>query len=126
MFLVYNLNIITYRHDSFLFNYHATIINQQFNHHFSRFTRNRYTPKVLKTECFQESISLFCRNTLLFCKKDVRFFSSKCPYQGHLHLHLSGLETRVCRRLTPGSRQKKITILLKICYMLHVKKLLFS
>ena len=28
MFLVYNLNIITYRHDSFLFNYHATIINQ--------------------------------------------------------------------------------------------------
>ena len=49
MFLVYNLNIITYRHDSFLFNYHATIINQQFNHHFSRFTRNRYTPKVLKT-----------------------------------------------------------------------------
>ena len=39
MFLVYNLNIITYRHDSFLFNYHATIINQQFNHHFSRFTR---------------------------------------------------------------------------------------
>ena len=63
MFLVYNLNIITYRHDSFLFNYH-----------FSRFTRNRYTPKVLKTECFQESISLFCRNTLLFCKKDVRFF----------------------------------------------------
>ena len=59
MFLVYNLNIITYRHDSFLFNYHATIINQQFNHHFSR---------------FQESISLFCRNTLLFYKKDVRFF----------------------------------------------------
>jgi len=56
MFLVYNLNIITYRHDSFLFNYHATIINQQFNHHFSRFTRNRYTPKVLKTECFQESM----------------------------------------------------------------------
>ena len=126
MFLVYNLNIITYRHDSFLFNYHATIINQQFNHHFSRFTRNRYTPKVLKTECFQESISLFFWNMLLFCKKDVRFFSSKCPYQGHLHLHLSGLETRVCRRLTPGSRQKKITILLKICYMLHVKKLLFS
>ena len=33
MFLVYNLNIITYRHDSFLFNYHATIINQLFNHH---------------------------------------------------------------------------------------------
>ena len=32
MFLVYNLNIITYRHDSFLFNYHATIINQLFNH----------------------------------------------------------------------------------------------
>ena len=31
MFLVYNLNIITYRHDSFLFNYHATIINQLFN-----------------------------------------------------------------------------------------------
>ena len=86
MFLVYNLNIITYRHDSFLFNYHATIINQQFNHHFSRFTRNRYTPKVLKTECFQESISLFCRNTLLFY----------------------------------------VTILLKICYMLHVKKLLYS
>ena len=48
------------------FNYHATIINQLFNHHFSRFTRNRRTPKVLKTECFQESISLFCRNTLLF------------------------------------------------------------
>ena len=101
MFLVYNLNIITYRHDSFLFNYHATIINQQFNHHFSRFTRNRYTPKVLKTECFQESISL-------------------------LHLHLSGLEIRVCRCLTPGSRQKNVTILLKICYMLHVKKLLYS
>ena len=74
MFLVYNLNIITYRHDSFLFNYHATIINQQFNHHFSRFTLNRYTPKVLKTECFQESISLFFLYTLLFCKKDVRFF----------------------------------------------------
>ena len=60
MFLVYNLNIMIYRYDSFLFNYHATIINQLFNHHFSRFTRNRYTPKVLKTECFQESISLFC------------------------------------------------------------------
>ena len=74
MFLVWRLNIITCRYDSFLFNYHATIINQQFNHHFSRFTRNRYTPKVLKTECFQESISLFCRNTLLFYKKDVRFF----------------------------------------------------
>ena len=28
MFLIYNLNIITYRHDSFLFNYHVTIINQ--------------------------------------------------------------------------------------------------
>ena len=49
----------------------------------------------------------FCRNTLLFCKKDVRIFSSKCPYQGRLHLHLSGLEIRVCRCLTPGSRQKK-------------------
>ena len=46
MFLVYNLNIMIYRYDSFLFNYHATIINQLFNHHFSRFTRNRYTPKV--------------------------------------------------------------------------------
>ena len=74
MFLVYNLNIMIYRYDSFLFNYHATIINQLFNHHFSRFTRNRYTPKVLKTKCFQESISFFCQNTLLFCKKDVRFF----------------------------------------------------
>lgn len=31
MFLVYNLNIMIYRDDSFLFNYHATIINQQFN-----------------------------------------------------------------------------------------------
>ena len=45
MFLVYNLNIITYRHDSFLFNYHATIINQLFNHHFSRFTRNKTLQK---------------------------------------------------------------------------------
>ena len=111
MFLVYNLNIMIYRYDSFLFNYHATIINQLFNHHFSRFTRNRYTPKVLKTECFQESISLFCRNTLLFCKKDVRFFPQN---------------DRICRCLTPGSRQKNVTILLKICYMLHVKKLLYS
>ena len=83
MFLVYNLNIMIYRYDSFLFNYHATIINQLFNHHFSR-------------------------------------------YQGRLHLHLSGLEIRVCRCLTPGSRQKNVTILLKICYMLHVKKLLYS
>ena len=33
MFLVYNLNIMIYRYDSFLFNYHATIINQLFNHH---------------------------------------------------------------------------------------------
>lgn len=33
MFLIYNLNIITYRHDSFLFNYHVTIINQLFNYH---------------------------------------------------------------------------------------------
>ena len=74
MFLVYNLNIMIYRYDSFLFNYHATIINQLFNHHFSRFTRNRYTPKVLKTECFQESISLFCRNTLLFVRKTLDFF----------------------------------------------------
>ena len=74
MFLVYNLNIITYRHDSFLFNYHATIINQLFNYHFGCFTRNRHTPKALKTECFAESISLFFRNTLLFCKKDVRYF----------------------------------------------------
>ena len=41
MFLVYNLNIITYRHDSFLFNYNATIINQLFNDHFSSFTRKR-------------------------------------------------------------------------------------
>ena len=31
MFLVYNLNIMIYRYDSFLFNYHATIINQLFN-----------------------------------------------------------------------------------------------
>mgnify|MGYP007104305628 CR=1 FL=1 len=61
-----------------------------------------------------------------FCKKDVRFFPSKCPYQGRLHLHLSGLEIRVCGCLTPGSRQKNVTILLKICYMLHVKKLLYS
>ena len=74
MFLVYNLNIMIYRYDSFLFNYHATIINQLFNYHFGRFTRNRHTPKALKTECFAESISLFFRNTLLFCKKDVRFF----------------------------------------------------
>jgi len=74
MFLVYNLNIMIYRYDSFLFNYHATIINQLFNHHFSRFTRNRYTPKVLKTECFQESISLFCRNTLLFYLKTPDVF----------------------------------------------------
>ena len=51
-------------------------------------------------------------------------FSGK--HKPFLPEHLSGLETRVCRRLTPGSRQKKITILLKICYMLHVKKLLFS
>ena len=28
--------------------------------------RNRHAPKVLKTECFAESISLFCRDTLLF------------------------------------------------------------
>ena len=34
MFLVYNLNIMIYRYDSFLFNYHATIINQLFNHHY--------------------------------------------------------------------------------------------
>ena len=63
-----------YRYDSSLFNYHATIINQLFNYHFGRFTRNRHTPKALKTECFAESISLFFRNTLLFCKKDVRYF----------------------------------------------------
>ena len=66
MFLMYNLNFIMCSNDSFLFNYHSTIINQLFNHHFSRFTRNRRTPKVLKMECFAESISLFCRNTLLF------------------------------------------------------------
>ena len=41
MFIVYDLNIITYKHDGSLFNYHATIINQLFNHHFSRFTQNR-------------------------------------------------------------------------------------
>ena len=29
MFLVYNLNIMIYRYDSFLFNYHATIINRK-------------------------------------------------------------------------------------------------
>ena len=74
MFLVYNLNIMIYRYDSFLFNYHSTIINQLFNHHFSRFTRNKNTPKELKTDCFPENIRLFCRNTLLFYKKDVRFF----------------------------------------------------
>ena len=74
MFLVYNLNIITYRHDSFLFNYHATIINQLFNHHFSRFTRNRYTPKVLKTECFQESISFFAETRYFFVRKTLDFF----------------------------------------------------
>ena len=45
MFLVYNLNIMIYRYDSFLFNYHATIINQLFNHHFSRFTRNKTLQK---------------------------------------------------------------------------------
>ena len=66
MFLVYNLNIITYRHDSFLFNYHATIINQLFNYHFGRFTRNRHTPKALKTECFAESISLFSGTRYFF------------------------------------------------------------
>ena len=41
MFIVYDLNIITYKHDGSLFNYHATIINHLFNHHFSRFTQNR-------------------------------------------------------------------------------------
>lgn len=66
MFLVYNLNIITYRYDSSLFNYHLTIINQLFNHHLSRFIRNRCSPKVLKAERFQESISLFCRDKVLF------------------------------------------------------------
>ena len=47
MFLVYNLNIITYRHDSFLFNYHATIINQQFNR-----KRLRDATFVLQTRVF--------------------------------------------------------------------------
>ena len=77
MFLVYNLNIITYRHDSFLFNYHATIINQLFNYHFSRFTRNRYTPKVLKTECFQESLkSASNLNGNLNCSKELEHYAS--------------------------------------------------
>ena len=65
------------------------------------------------------------KHVYFFVRKTLDF-SSKCPYQGRLHLHLSGLEIRVCRCLTPGSRQKNVTILLKICYMLHVKKLLFS
>ena len=82
MFLVYNLNIMIYRYDSFLFNYHATIINQLFNHHFSRFTRNRYTPKVLKTECFQESISLFLpKHVTFFVRKTLDFFL-KMPVSG--------------------------------------------
>ena len=66
MFLVYNLNIMIYRYDSFLFNYHATIINQLFNYHFGRFTRNRHTPKALKTECFAESMSLFSGTRYFF------------------------------------------------------------
>ena len=52
MFLVYNLNIITYRHDSFLFNYHATIINQLFNYHFSRFYPKQIHSKSVKNGMF--------------------------------------------------------------------------
>ncbi|RGZ46069.1 hypothetical protein DW986_13610 [Parabacteroides merdae] len=66
MFFMWRLNILVCRCDSPLFNYHSTIINQLFNHHFSCFTRNRNTSKVLKTDCFPESISFFCRDTLLF------------------------------------------------------------
>ena len=106
MFLVYNLNIMIYRYDSFLFNYHATIINQLFNHHFSRFTQKQIHSKSVKNEMFSGEHKPFLRNTLLFVKKDVRFFSSKCPYQGRLHLHLSGLEIRVCRCRHPGLDKK--------------------
>ena len=75
MFLVYNLNIMIYRYDSFLFNYHATIINQLFNHHFSRFTRNRYTPKRVKNGMFSGKHKPFLAGTrYFFGKKDVRFF----------------------------------------------------
>ena len=95
MFLVWTLNIILYRYDSSLFNYHATIINQLFNYHFGRFTRNRHTPKALKTECFAESISLFFRNTLLFCKKDVRSFPQ--------NTHIRAIYTSIWAVLRPGS-----------------------
>ncbi|EDN85399.1 hypothetical protein PARMER_03439 [Parabacteroides merdae ATCC 43184] len=33
------MNIKIYSYDSSYFNYHATIINQLFNHHFGRFYR---------------------------------------------------------------------------------------
>ena len=58
----------------FLFNYHATIINQLFNHHFSRFTRNRYTPKCVKNGMFSGKHKPFLPKHVTFCKKDVRFF----------------------------------------------------
>ena len=81
MFLVWTLNIILYRYDSFLFNYHSTIINQLFNYHFGRFTRNRHTPKALKTECFVESISLFSGTRYFFVRKTLDLFL-KIPISG--------------------------------------------
>ena len=38
----------------------------------------------------------FCRNKVLWKAKDVSSFSNTA-YQVHLHTHLSGLETWVCR-----------------------------
>ena len=109
---------------SLFLNYHATIINQLFNHHFRRFTRNRRTPKVLKTECFPESISLFAGTHCFFNKKTLDLFL-KMPVSGPFTPPSEGswdpgLQVSDTRVLT-----KRYTILLKISYMLRVKKLLY-
>ena len=51
-----------------------------------------------------------------FLTKRRWIFSLKCPYESHLHPHPEGCDTQVCRWSTSGSRQKDITILLKISY----------
>ena len=60
MFFIYALNIIIYIYDSYYFNYHSTIMNTSFNHHFLLFHRKEEGIKALKSTIFEQSLIFPC------------------------------------------------------------------
>ena len=115
MFYAYNLNIMTCRYDSSLFNYHSTIINQLFNHHFSRFTRNKNTPKELKIDCFPENIRLFSGKRYFFTQKTLDLLPEIPvsepfipPSDGYRHPGLQVTDIRVSIKICSYSYENKL------------------